>query len=120
MMEHETRHHDGVTVVELRGSAAVADALALRDVLGSHLAGGDSRVLLDMTGLRFIDSAGIGVLVSARRRAEQLGATLALAGVNGAVARVLQMTRADRLVQTFQSVEEGVDALSKRSSGAGE
>ena len=111
-MEYDTQQEGEVTVVALRGSVAVADALELRNLLGTRLSDGTSRVLLDFSSVDFIDSAGIGVLVSARRRAQESGARIALAGVHGAVARVLQLTRTDRLLETHATVEDGVRALS--------
>lgn len=110
-MEHDIERDGAVSVVRLRGSVAVADAIELRNVLGDQLAGADSRVLIDLTDLGFIDSAGIGVLVGAHRRATQVGARLALAGAQGAVARVLSLTRTDRLLPSHASREDGVRAL---------
>lgn len=110
-MQHETHQNGPVTIIELGGSVAVADALELRNLLGQHLAA-DSRVLLDFGGVEFIDSAGIGVLVGAYRRASEIGARLALAATHGAVARVLQLTRTDRLLETHPTVDGGVRELS--------
>ena len=50
------------------------------------------RLVLDLAGTRFIDSAGVGTLLSIRERTEQLGVELVLANVPAPVQRVLDAT----------------------------
>jgi len=49
-------------------------------------------VVVDLTGLEFLDSSGLGSLLDARRRAVRLGVDLRIAGQHGAVARMLRRT----------------------------
>lgn len=110
-MKHLIRDETGVTVVTLEGELEVSEAPALRDLLGSLVAGPQSRILLDVLGVTFIDSSGIGVLVGAHRRAVEAGARLGIAGPSAGVRRVFELTRTDRVLNIFGSVPEGVAAL---------
>jgi anti-sigma B factor antagonist len=64
-----TAPHADWTVVALRGQLDVATAPGLRERLIETQFGGASRLVLDLGGLEFIDSFGIGVLIGAVRRA---------------------------------------------------
>ena len=110
-MEHEITERDGVKVVHLHGPIDVSQAMALRDLLGAQIDSPSARVLLDLTDVSLIDSSGIGILVTAHRRADGQGARFGLAGATGTVARVFEMTRTNKLLSLYDSVDEGVAAL---------
>jgi anti-sigma B factor antagonist len=110
-MNSTTRTVGTVTVIELVGELEVSEAPHLRDLLGEAVAGSQSRVLLDLGQVTFIDSSGIGVLVGAHRRADEAGARLGLAAAGAGVRRVFELTRTDRVLRLFETVEEGVTAL---------
>lgn len=110
-MEHTRREEGAVTILELAGELEVSEAPALRDLLGAAVAGPQSRMLLDLTAVTFIDSSGIGVLVGAQRLADAAGSRLGLAGANAGVRRVFELTRTDRVLRLFDTAAEGVAAL---------
>ena len=112
-MQHEVeRRTDGVAVLRVSGDVDVSHALVLRGVLGDLLAEPTPRVLIDCSEIGFVDSAGVGLLVTGHRRAQEAGGRLDLAGVQPAVAHILQLTRADRLLTVHADVESGITALS--------
>jgi anti-anti-sigma factor len=111
-MDHEISEQSGVRVVHLHGPIDVSKAMELRDLLGSQIDSAAARVLLDLSDVTLIDSSGIGILVTAHRRADGQGASFGLAGAAGTVARVFEMTRTNKLLSLYDSVEEGVAALS--------
>jgi anti-sigma B factor antagonist len=102
---------DGVTVIALNEPIDVGRALALRDLLGERIDSPAARVLVDLSNVKLVDSSGIGILVTAHRRADGQGARFALAGATGTVARVFEMTRTNKLLDLHPTVEEGVAAL---------
>ncbi|MCW2952843.1 MAG: hypothetical protein JWQ48_2013 [Conexibacter sp.] len=112
-MDHEIETQDGIKIVHLSGPLDVSQALALRELLGAQIDGPGARVLIDLSGVPLIDSSGIGVMVSAHRRADGVGggAAFALAGAGATVARVFALTRTDRLLRLYDSVPDGVEAL---------
>lgn len=110
-MRHSISDHGGVKVVALEGELEVSEAPALRDLMGALIEGPQSRVLLDLGQVSFIDSSGIGVLVGAHRRAEEAGARIGLASPSPGVRRVFELTRTDRVLRLFDSVSTGVAAL---------
>lgn len=111
-MDLEISEHvlEGHTVVELRGELDLSNAQALRDRL-LEIAGREPvSLILDLSGLTFMDSTGISVLVAAERRALELGGALSLAGPQKVVARVLRITSLDKHFPTFPTVDDAVKA----------
>ena len=109
-MKHTVSDESGVTVISLEGPIDVSQAMELRDILGRHLVAGGA-LLLDLGGTTLIDSSGIGVLVTAHRRAQEAGGRFALAGASANVGRVFELTRTNKLLEIHPTVEEGRAAL---------
>ena len=110
-MEHETRTERGATVVRISGSVDVATSIELRDLLAPELDRGGARVLLDLSGVSLIDSSGVGVLVTAHRRAEAAGSALVLVAPAGPAARVFELTRTNKLLRIEPDLERGLAAF---------
>jgi anti-anti-sigma factor len=110
-VDHEISDRGGVKVVHLHGPIDVSRAMELRDLLGAQIDSASARVLLDLSDVTLIDSSGIGILVTAHRRADGQGARFGLAGAAGTVARVFEMTRTNKLLSLYASVDEGVADL---------
>ena len=65
-------------VLELVGELDVVSAPALEQRLGEALAEPHARIMLDLNGLEFVDSAGVSVLIKAKQEAESSGQALVL------------------------------------------
>jgi len=93
---------DGTVTVMLRGELDLASAGTLEERLIAAEQDGPSRILLDISGLTFIDSSGLRVLLLADGRAREGKHELVLTEGTDAVQRVLEMTGARELL-SFQS-----------------
>ncbi len=78
--------------------------------------GGSSRLLIDLSGVPFLDSAGLGALIGGVRRAREAGGDVAVYGARPAVARLLHTTGFDRVASVSENETEAAAAL---SDGAG-
>lgn len=101
----EGREAGSTTVVRLAGEADVTTG-ALAEVLGAEAAKKPRLLLVDMSGLAFIDSAALHELVKAHRKLRTEGCELALVGPSRAVARVLQLSALDQVLPVYASAEE--------------
>ncbi len=91
-------------VVSLDGPLDAACADAARDRLHRLLAPG-VRLVVDLSGVGFIDSAGLWALVSAFKRARAVTGDVVLCGVRPAVRAVLELTSLDRVLEVFADRE---------------
>ena len=71
-----------------------------------------STMILDFTGVPYIDSAGLGSLVSAYVSRRKSGQRTVLTGVNPRIIRLLEITRMAHLFPIFPSLADALDALS--------
>ena len=95
------------TVVRLVGEADVTTRV-LTEVLDAEAAKKPRLLLVDVSGLAFIDSAALHQIVRAHRRLRADGCVLALVSPSPGVARVLQLSALDQVIPVHASVEEAV------------
>lgn len=100
----------GYVLVTVSGEIDIATAGQLRGRLDG-LAGGGQQVIIDFSGVGFIDAAGAGVLARAAARAAARGGSLQLAAAGRQVRRVLALTGLDRSIPLAATVAEARAAL---------
>lgn len=99
----------GMPVVAAPTEIDIATADDLERALLAAAACGHTVILVDMTGTRFCDSAGLRVLAAAHRRAVAEGGELRLVPpAGGSVVHVLTLTGMGRLIPIFGSLEEAL------------
>jgi anti-anti-sigma factor len=75
-------------------------------VLEGEVAKRPRTLVIDMSGLRFMDSSALHVVLRVNRAMDRQGGVLALAAPRQAVAKMLRLTAADQLIPVYPSVEE--------------
>ena len=73
--------------------------------------GGPTQLLIDLSGVPFLDSAGLGALIGGVRRAREAGGDVAVYGARPAVARLLHTTGFDRVATVSDTEESAAQAL---------
>jgi anti-sigma B factor antagonist len=84
---------------------------AFKSYLEDRIRSGDSRLILDLTQVQFVDSSGLGALVFGLKSVGP-GGLFALVGLTGSVVRLFSMTRMDRVFPLYASVDEAVAGAS--------
>jgi len=113
LLIQNVRQSNDVTIVELGGRFDAASAAAVRDRLHDLIAQGHSKLVLNLSRMEFIDSAGLGALVSCLRRAAADGGDLRLAEVPAFCRSIFELTRLTRVFKVRESEEEAVAAIEK-------
>jgi anti-sigma B factor antagonist len=96
------------TVLDVRGDVDVYSSPALRHQIMDRIQHGNSRIIIDLEHVDFLDSAGIAVMISGLRLATNSDGTLVLVQPGDQVRRMLRLTNLDQVLQTFPSVEDAV------------
>ena len=110
MMQVDTEEQDGVTVLRPHGRLTMVTAPELRKVVADTVGSGRARLVVDLSGIEFMDSSGLGALVAGLKTARQAGGDLRIAGLGPQVATVLQLTNLDRVLRPHASVAEALRA----------
>jgi anti-sigma B factor antagonist len=109
-----TREVDGVTVVAMDGRIVLGEeSNALREKVKSLIAEGKKKLVLNMDNITFIDSAGLGTLVSAHHSAKAQGASLRLCHLGTKFTEVLQITKLMTIFDVYNTEAEAVASFSK-------
>lgn len=101
----------GLTLLELTGrfdSFAAATVAASMDLATQA---NPAKVVVDLTGVDFIDSTGLAVLVQGMKRCRQNRGDLRLCGLRQPVRMIFELTRLDRAIEIFGSQAEAVAAF---------
>ena len=102
---------DGQRILRLAGPVTISNFFEFQ----SLVRGNTSRhLILDLTGVPYMDSAGIGALVGAYVNHQKEGRSLALVGVSDRVRGSLQVTRVEQFFKFYQSQAEARDALTRK------
>jgi anti-sigma B factor antagonist len=99
---------DGWTVVSVYGELDVASAPALRERLIELVSGGSHLLVLDLEGLDFLDSTGLGAIISALKRARTNGGDLRLVCTQSRIRRLFEITALDKAFPLFSSLDAAV------------
>jgi len=93
-MKSSTRQVDGVTIVDLSGRITLGEgSVVLRETVRDLLSKGQKKILLNLGDVNYIDSSGIGQLVSAYTTAKNQGGELKLLKLTKKVHDLLQITK---------------------------
>ena len=116
-LELSERTVDGCAVVGLRGELDLSVAPDVRDRLLAILsAQSAASLIVDLSGLEFLDSTGLNMLLATERRAGLLGGTFSLVAPQKIVAKVLRVTGLDTHFAIFPSVADAVLAAGREGA----
>jgi anti-sigma B factor antagonist len=99
------------TVVEVRGEIDSHTTPMLEDLLQEVIDAGARHVVLDLTGVTFMDSSGLSLLVVSLKRLRDTGGHFCLAHVQGPVRNVLLLSAMDTVLDVYETVEAAEDNM---------
>jgi anti-sigma B factor antagonist len=99
-------------VLDVEGEIDLFNTSELKEHLQRHTAANDIRIIVNMEGVAYIDSSGIGVFLSALKPLRDKGGDLKLAGPSPAVQKVFQLTRLNGFFDIHPDVETAEKAFS--------
>ena len=99
-----------VMVVDVTGQLIVGNRQELRKKVLDELRGGARRFLIDFTETAYIDSSGLGVLVSLSKKIREAGGELRLSSLSEDLRTLFELTKLDTLFRIADSRQEGLEA----------
>lgn len=110
-MESAVSQHPYAAVVALSGELDAHTATQLRTLLAEQLLAGPGNLILDLSALSFIDSAGLATLIAADKGTRRAGMKLVLAASAPSVRKVLKITGVDGVLATADTVDAALTLL---------
>ena len=101
----------GVVVVGVDGQLIVGNRQELKQKVLDSLEGGTRRFVIDFTKTGYIDSSGLGVLVSLSKKVREQGGDLRLAGLNEDLQTLFELTKLDTLFAIAKTPAEALAAF---------
>ena len=110
-MKIKTQDYNDVTVVELQGELDSDDAELLKKTVEDVISQNKMNIVLDMSGVGFIDSRGLSILLWVRDYCIQNRRELRLAGLDENCTRILEITRLDSEFDRYTELAEAVKSF---------
>jgi anti-sigma B factor antagonist len=108
---------DGVSVVGLNGRIVLGEESgALREAVKSLIAAGKKKIVLNMSNVTYIDSAGLGILVAAFVSAKTQGTSIRLCALGHKFREVLQITKLLTIFEVFDTPAAAVESFFKSNA----
>ena len=96
---------DDILVIKLHGKMDVVTTPQFSAEVQQHFDQGKHRIIIDCAHLGYINSMGIGALVSLHTRLRKQGGEVKLAAIQGPVAEVLRIVRLDKMLSIYGDTE---------------
>jgi anti-sigma B factor antagonist len=107
----ETRNRGDVIVVHCQGRSVYRDEAAALSRLAGEILKGGSKLILELSGVTAMDSAGIGELALLQTWAQERNAEFKCAGANATVRTLLDLTNLDSVLEVHASLDEALESF---------
>ncbi len=104
---------DGTHVILLEGEADAFTAPVAKDALENALRAEENVIVIDLTGVTFIDSTMLGIFIDASRLLRARGGVFGIACADEHIKKVFRITGLDGVIQVYESAREAVSSLTK-------
>ena len=112
-MDIEERAMGDVVVLDLKGRVTLGEGdQLLKDKVNSLMNQGKKKIVLNLAGVPYIDSAGLGQIVGTYTTVSRQGGSLKLANLTKKIADLLAITKLLTVFETFDSENEAVRSFS--------
>ena len=116
-MEYNIRSAAIADVVEVSGRIAASESMDLTRHLEAHLSKDARAIVLDLSRVDYMSSAGLGTVVWLGKRLREAKQGFAVCGLRDRVAQVFKLSGLDRILPIYPDLAEAEAAIEKGASG---
>ncbi len=110
-MGFQVEKSDGITVVDVEGQLIVGNRQEWKQKVLEELESGERKFVIDFTNTGYIDSSGLGVLVSLSKKIREQGGELRLAALNEDLRTLFELTKLDTLFKIADTRAQALEGL---------
>lgn len=104
----KTVNDDGISVIRVEGQLIVGNRQELKALIQEGIEAGERRFLIDCSQTAYIDSSGLGALVTISKKIRESGGEMRLAGLNEDLRALFELTKLDSLFTIVPSTAAGL------------
>ena len=104
----QTKDASGVAVLQVEGQLIVGNRQELKELVQTALDQGERRLLIDFSRTGYIDSSGLGALVSISNKIREAGGELRLSGLNEDLRSLFELTKLDTLFAIAETPQQAL------------
>jgi anti-sigma B factor antagonist len=104
----QTKDASGVAVLQVEGQLIVGNRQELKELVQAVLDQGERRLLIDFSRTGYIDSSGLGALVSISKKIREAGGELRLSGLNEDLRSLFELTKLDTLFAIAETPQQAL------------
>ena len=101
----------GIVLVRAEGQLIVGNRQELKNLVSERLEAGERRFVIDFSRTGYIDSSGLGALVTSSKQVREQGGEMRLAGLNDDLRTLFELTKLDTLFAISNSAEQALSAF---------
>lgn len=117
--ESSVRYSGDIAILDLAGRIVLNDGSAtMREAIAKLREGGASKILLNLEGVSFMDSSGLGELASAFAAVNKAGGQLKLVNIPPRIGDLLRITKLDSVLTAFPSEPAALQSFTNGAAGA--
>jgi anti-sigma B factor antagonist len=105
------RAGEKTSIIELAGEVDIFTSQPFQSAINDLIKSGTHHVVIDLSHVHYMDSAGLGVLVAALKRLNLNEGTLSVVGPTTPVREVFRKTRLDRILRIYGNPREALDSI---------
>ena len=110
-LDIQTREKEGISILDLKGRLVVGDASLLREKVSEVAAGAKNNVILNLAGVDYIDSTGLGTMVICFTSLQKAGGALKLYNLNRRNIELLLLTKLSTIIELFGAEQEAINSF---------
>jgi len=111
-LDIQTREREGVTILDLKGKLVVGDSCTdVREKITEQIGQGRKQIILNLQGVDYIDSTGLGSLVICYTSLQKTGGSLKLESLNRRNLELMLLTKLSTIFQIFNEEQEAVNSF---------
>ena len=105
----EMTNEDGIVILTLNGELKIVSAEDSKTRINNSITEANAKkVVLDLSGLEFLDSAGLAVFISAYKKMTVEEGKIAICGLNGQPKTIFEISNMQRIINVFPTLDEAL------------
>jgi len=118
-LKYTLRRVGDVTIIDLAGRIVLGEGSGqIRSIMKDILAAGNNKIIVNLAEIAYVDSSGLGELISAYASVTTSGGQIKLENVQAKMADLLQITKLNTVFETFTDEAKAVRSFTASAAGA--